>query len=537
MFFAKALRYLRGREPPKSSSKSLDDLPNELLDWICGYCDKPGIKALRLACRTTSHVATAYLFPEVVMLMNRDSLEACHGVAAHPIFSKTARNLWIQADRPRKTTLEEWNLELKEITELDLITVASDRIDQELVVGSREHTAAMDAVFREARNQFHIEKSPLSKEQRQCYHAHAVRLATDAQQMMRDQSLFACLREVLTKCDQIDSVDLTTCHHLRKATTAHNKSFAQGLLRPFGDLNEQESGVDAMTQLMLAASSVGFKPKKINLGNLSHLILINKEDFSEQLQELFTNVEHLVWEFSVPVYDDAFTLDRDAYEDIAPDLRETKALVSLMEVTTKLQHLRLELPDHPDADIYVTLQDIVGGTTWRHLTHLDIANFEAKPDDLTDLLIRHRDTLAHVKLGTVCLQTGTWPECFETFAGKLPKIEQFEVRGRFSDDSIDESFLWFGWPDEKHNNARGEEIRKFIINGGEECPAIHYQHDEDESTSEHPSEGNDEDGNVDLGDDEDDDDAEHEDIYGLDEDDQGHGPIYQTPNGPWPWIG
>ncbi|KJX96330.1 hypothetical protein TI39_contig671g00004 [Zymoseptoria brevis] len=503
MFSAKALRYLQGREPPKSSSKSLDDLPNELLGGICGYCDKPGIKALRLACRTTNHVATEYLFPEVVVFMNRDSLEACRGVAAHPIFSKTARNLWIQADRPRKTTLEEWDEGQKLITELDLRRLVLDRIDQELVVGSREHTAAKKAMFEKVCNQFHIENPPLSKEQRRSRHAHAVRLATDAGQMMRDQSLFACFREVLMKCDQIDSVDLTTCHNLRTATTEHNKSFAQGLLRPVGDLNEQESGVDAMTQLMLAASSVGFKPKKINLGNLSHRILINQEEFSDQLQELFTNVEHLVW----TVYDHAkLGSYAYAYVDIASDLFETKALVSLMELTTKLQHLCLYLPDHTNGD-NVTLQDIVGGTTWRYLTHLDIANFEAKPDDLTDLLIRHRDTLTHVELGTVCLKTGTWPECFESFAGKLPKIQQFEVRSRFSDDTIGESFLWFGWPDEKHNNARGEEVRKFIVTGGKECPTIHYQHYEGESTSEHRSEGNDEDGNDDLEGDEDDDEA------------------------------
>ncbi|SMY27486.1 unnamed protein product [Zymoseptoria tritici ST99CH_1A5] len=642
----------------------MDDLPDELIANICRFCTEPEIKALRLAgSRKIQRVADEHLFTEVVVFMNRVSLEACRGLAAHDIFSKTVDNLWIQADRPKKMTYKEWSKNKRPYLDpatRDRIRESATRImGTDSQVPMEERFAVIRAESREIRAEAERAMSALTQEQLRNRYTHSVRLARESTQIHDDGSLMQCFRDILAQCPNVKSVDLTLGHHLRVSTAGDNIGFRKGMVQPFGDITEYDSGVHVMGDLVLAASDVGFKPRVLNLGCVSHFVFMREDlvGYAEKLRDFFENLEELTWEFLVPVYGENYTLDFRAFDDVLADIHESKnlvsllsaasglkqlrldlphhadghgvpllsrvvglttwqhlaklnianfetfpehltdlllrhkqtlklvqlgavalsggvwlecfkalagrlphveafelrgrfdeedgetfhtafssirknfpnssrnfspmsntwsgesttmprwaALVSLMEHTTKLQHLCLDLPDYTNGD-NVTLQDIVGGTTWRYLTHLDIANFEAKPDDLTDLLIRHRDTLTYVKLGTVCLQTGTWPECFESFAGKLPKIEQFEFRSRFSDDTIGESFLWFGWPHEKQNNARGEEVRKFIITGGEECPTIRYQHEEGESTSEHRSEGNDEDGNDDREGDEDDDEA------------------------------
>ena len=57
---------------------------------------------------------------------------------------------------------------------------------------------------------------------------------------------------------------------------------------------------------------------------------------------------------------------------------------------------------------YISAQDILGTTTWSHLTCLDFSNAAFDQGELVDLLRRHSATLLDVRLLCIFLADGSW---------------------------------------------------------------------------------------------------------------------------------
>jgi hypothetical protein len=81
----------------------LDTIPAEILDEICDWLDKKELKALRLASRSISLIATTHLAKDYMFnlcsLMTRRSLERLTEICAHPRFGPYVRKVHLSSGR------------------------------------------------------------------------------------------------------------------------------------------------------------------------------------------------------------------------------------------------------------------------------------------------------------------------------------------------------------------------------------------------------------------------------------------------------
>ncbi|EGP88329.1 unnamed protein product [Zymoseptoria tritici ST99CH_1A5] len=456
----------------------MDDLPDEIISTIFGYCDPPDIENLRLTCKTTLRVANEHLLPEVVLFMHRESLKACAGVAAHPVFSKTAKSLWIQADRPQEKTFHEWECDCM----ATVYSAARARACIEIEYSGRHNNltseqkdTAQTALERELKLKAKHEAQALSTEQVQEHFDHAVRLFSETKEIFDDGSLSTCLRAILEHCPNLDTVDLTMGGHIRTRTTRHNRGFKLGRLSPSKDLDYHNPGESVTIKLVLAAAEANFEPRVVRLGHISHLAFMHA-GITQNFQTFLDKVEVLEWEFSDPLVDTISESYEDDFDDIIEDFnqRENK-FVPLMRATKKLKLLRLELPGYISEFPAVQLESVVSSILWQHLTHVSISSFKTNSTVLESFLLRHKATLMRVQLGQVDLQDGNWLDCFASFAGKLPNVLQFELRAEYRETANDPFRAWYDFgglvgPDSSSNNIYGKRISRYVIAGGDECP-------------------------------------------------------------------
>ncbi|KJX96328.1 hypothetical protein TI39_contig671g00002 [Zymoseptoria brevis] len=463
----------------------MDNLPDELLGMICSHCNKLELKSLRLVSRTTLKAANECLLPEIVVFMNRESLESCKGIAAHPVFSRTARNLWIQADRPRRTSFSEWDAARKrQFVDLESIKTATDVVyASQSGIKKGDRQAAMLAIVQELQAKANLEVATWSKEQCESLYAKVLRITSEAEEIFYDHSLSTCFRNIFTRCPNVDSVEITLANSIRRGTIEENEAFKRSGARAFGDMDPETPGVDALTQLVSAALAVEFRPRVLKLGDVSHYAFMRKA-LSDQLKILFTDLEELTWKFTIPYLDDD-EIDSEGFDETVQDFALPGKFVSLLEGAPKLRKLDLELPFSYQADELIMLAWVVGDVTWPLLVHVQLLNFDTTHADLSGFLLRHKDTLTSVCIGEVhLLDSGAgeesqdrWSDCFLSFAGKLPKVQEFDLRGKFYANW--KEFYNFGDLEQNANNRYGRAVSEFLIAGGDQLPEFPEREESD----------------------------------------------------------
>lgn len=451
---------------------ALDSLPDELIGMICAFCGMPEIQSLRSTCRTIRKVADEYLLPEVVLFMNRDSLTACNGLTAHPVISKTVKSLWIQADRLKEMTFRDWdenrNIQVGLEYRVKAGEVVQRREGQLLRASGEEMRALAEEVRTLAKKIQERDEPKMSDIELWSYYANAARLAYESEQMLVDRSLLRTLKDILQRCPKIEAVDLTHGGLLRNGTTQRNKAFQRGLFIPrshFDGINH-DACFDVMVYLVIAASAVGVRPRRLRLGGLSSRILA-REDIKDWMHEFFQDLKHLEWKPCRHFYADDNTDDNE-YEDEYEAMQISfynDAFLNLIKAANCLELLHLDL----SVSGSIPLPRLVGNVVWPHLSSIGLCSFRTSQGELTHFLLRHRSTLTSVSLDHVRLTNGEWPDCFASIAGKLPKVVEIELRMSFTEDSNGEDeFYWFG--DNRGGTKYGKTISKYIIEGGSECP-------------------------------------------------------------------
>lgn len=438
---------------------ALDSLPDELIGMICAFCGTTEIQSLRSSCRTIRKVADEYLLPEVVLFMNRDSLAACNGLTAHPVISKTVKSLWIQADRLKEMTFRDWDEKRNSKVKIKYLMKASAVLQREGRDQGPSHAEEMEILAKKIQER---DEPKLSDVQLWSYYAHAARLAYESEQMLLDQSFLKTLKDVLQRCPKIEAVDLTHGSLLRDGTTQRNEAFRRGLFIPHHHYDgvNPDACLDVMIHLVIAASAVGVRPRRLRLGGLSSRILA-REDIKDKIHHFFQDLEHLEWKPSRH-FDAAF--DANEYEVMRTSFNNDRFL-NLIKAANCLKLLHLDL----SLGVRIALSRLVGNIIWPHLSSISLCLFAASQDELTHFLRRHRSTLTSVSLGHVRLTNGEWPDCFASIAGKLPKVTKFELRNSFREDSNGgEQFYWFG--DWRGGTKYAKTISKYIIEGGSGCP-------------------------------------------------------------------
>jgi hypothetical protein len=455
-----------------------------LLTHPCFFAARlASIKEVRLTSRILRNVANDHLLrPEVIAYFHRPSMENVKAIAGHAQIARAVRALCLQADRlEHYPTYSEWNARREE--QLDLGRFRRDYVFEgieNLVPLTSEQWG--DAAMREARNRDitqlladsershnqsaaelpHVPEAQL----RECYEYYT-RCVEDQEHLAEGEhsTMRQCYAEFFRGCPNLVTVEVTMAHSLRLTTTRKNAIFQKGLVIPHGDPMSDAQGLDAITGIIQAAYDADFSPKELRMASLTHY-LTTEEDLVEEAAAFLRNVQILQWHLATPFLNDDLEVDPDEYEAIIEDL-EGGNLATFLADAANLQFLDLEMPCKEIGWASPRLNTIVGNNIWPNLTSFIINKIEASPESLSAFLLRH-NKLQVLHLAQVRLTSGDWPSCFEMFAGKLPELNEVELRGRF--ENPDSWFCWFGALESTRGNNLERKFARFIIRGGTACP-------------------------------------------------------------------
>lgn len=408
-------------------------------------------------------------------------MENIKGIAGHAQIARAVRALCLQADHLEDIpTFDEWNARRQEQAEVDqfrrdyvlegiekLVPLTAEQWGDETIREARNNDITRLLTESERTNSYSVADRPdlTEAELRMAYRLYTLRVEDQALLAEGENSLMRqCYAAFFRGCPNLVAVEVTMAHCLRLTTTRKNAIFQKGLVIPHGDPSPDQ-GLDAMIGLIQAAYDADFSPTELRMGSVTHY-LTTDEDLVEEAAAFLRNVEVLHWQLATPFLNDELEVDPDEYESIMEDL-EGGNLVTFLSDAHNLRVLEIEMPCSENRWSSPRLPTIVGDNFWPALTSLTLSKFETSPEELSGFLLRH-DKLQVVQLTQVRLTTGCWPACFSMFAGKLPDLEEVELRGHF--DSPSGIFYWFGHPESYRGNKFERKISQYIIEGGSACP-------------------------------------------------------------------
>ena len=476
---------------------SLDNIPIELKHFICGYCDIPTIKALRLTCRELNHAAKDHLFSTLVIYMTKKSMNLAIRIASSPEFAKTVRSLLIQFDAPDSLLdFRGWLEALEIATEIqplsaDLLDLYRER-EGLLRLAKRQNDPFLQHLYRtrvalieleySQRNESESQDIPLDANLKEGYKYYQT-LVQDYEEMLRGPLMQDTLFEIFKNCPRLTTVEVTSENQIRQTTTKNHAPFERGMLLPHGDPDTLEQGVVVFRKLLRAAALVGFSPKVLRLGSVSQNVLC-EERIVKDFYLLLKNIEVFRWDFA-SAYTDGPDIEGEITE-VAEILQEGH-FTRLLESAEQLRALHLSLPYFEEVPFGgPSFSMIVRSTTWPLLKRFSIRNVEMGPNDLADFLLRHSQTLESVLLEKINFDCDRWASCFAAFAGKLPQLKIFELRAEMWKKASGALFYWFGEISPSQGTDYGREISRYIVTEGVDFPqpfpdpgmAFDLRHDE-----------------------------------------------------------
>lgn len=457
---------------------SFTELPAELIDMICSNCSVLQIKALRLTCQSLRNVADDYLFPEIMTLMTKDSMEAARRVAEHPKFCKQPTTLWVQGDRGEPLDFEDWKAKVarqiefqafsaeangKHFEELGRISMKEDR-EFEL---DPDHQGRREALMELIQTTADAQPRPsYSETQLQEHFDHYSNLVREGTQIVTDGTIRRCMQTVFKKCTNISALYFTMANAIIPHIHKENETFQKGLITPFGDKDLYQDGIETMVAIIIAAADARFSPRSLRLGSVTYHLVSHPEIY-EALPPFLGGVEDLQWMLATPWLDGGDEVSMRELGKIVTGFRQGHFL-RFMQSTTSLRSLEIEMPCAKDpGEPRADLADVVGSISWPHLRKFSITTISAECTELVDFILRHADTLEYLELNEISLD-GEWHECFSGFAGRLPRLEHVQLRGAFEED--DDFFCYFGGIYSSRGNKYSQKVAQYILEGGGEFP-------------------------------------------------------------------
>ncbi|KAM3425375.1 hypothetical protein BST61_g7321 [Cercospora zeina] len=452
---------------------SFAELPTELIEIICGDCSVKQIKALRLTCQSWRNVADGYLFPDLMTVMTRDSMETAQLIAGDPRFCKGPTALRVQGDRLRSLEFESWKVKMAKEIRSEARHARGEYLEMFRRI-SREQRRNLDP-HDEARLQSlksvakTLNKPDYSDSELRDRFNHYSTLVLEGTQIITDGTVQRCVQTVFEKCPRLLVLDFTLANELFTQTHRGIETFRRGLVVPFGDVDRYQEGLDAMIAIILAAADAEYSPQTLRMGRVtSHLV--NRPNLSRAMPQFLANVENLEWVLSTPWFEGVPMMNSSELRKIMTDFREGHFL-KFMESTISLRTLKIIMPctkdeDDPRAD----LSNVVGSISWPHLRSFAISNIRAESTNLVNFLLRHADTLECLEMTEIQLH-GEWSNCFPRFAGKLPRLKGVRLGGVFKEVVNNVSLTFTHGPrGTSRSTEYSRKVAQYIIRGGEEFP-------------------------------------------------------------------
>lgn len=98
-----------------------------------------------------------------------------------------------------------------------------------------------------------------------------------------------------------------------------------------------------------------------------------------------------------------------------------------------LRELTFKGPPASDSHAPLRLSLILGKNRWTHLSRLDLTQFTATDEELSEVILNYKTTLKHLALRRVCI-IGSWRGALRKIGGKLAVLESVRLRGYIVSD-------------------------------------------------------------------------------------------------------
>jgi hypothetical protein len=360
----------------------LDTVPGEILDGICDYLDKKGLKALRLSTKIISAVATTHLAKDYMAilcsLMTRRSLEKLAEICAHPDFGPHVCKVHLTSGRvhPR---------EIRALAER--VEDMQRRIPLPTSAQVKRARAKMQDAMDRSTNEYELETSGA-----------AVALLSRAFASLRSYKKPVILDISDFEVSQWDSITLflDKYNHFHGEPELCFKSTMDPCLQAIYNTDMQ------FDELELTVDSLPIDPDEsgyntVNLRWEKLKLFSSLKSMSLDLNHTFNNAGT---QATGNILSHACSLERFIYRQGCGDLNRDEWL------TPEQQPTLLNHSQFADADLVLESVNSSGlKSLWLEYTPVSYRT-------LIQVLEKHADTLTDLRIAHTCLRDGNWAEVF-----------------------------------------------------------------------------------------------------------------------------
>ncbi|KAK3953838.1 hypothetical protein QBC32DRAFT_337961 [Pseudoneurospora amorphoporcata] len=507
------------QEPKKLT---LLDLPPEILHHVCSHLPLKSVRSFRLTNRLLGEIGACHALPELIFYLHTTDFAALRSIASHPIYPRYVRSLIYGCD-----ILPTPRLNLKQYVH------ECRRMEK--------RRAKMHA--RHACDEANRPPKPLS-EVKESYREY--KRVHQAQEEITSNDLdYQILKEVVGKMTNLQEVMVSSDFEFRLGSltsSSHGGRHYGGgsgtkndALRncrtPFDKLDcltsldgeKGQEGVRHLRAILMAVKEAGIELKSLCAG------LIHWSFFNEALGyfgfhsmgNLLTNLtrfELLVLPGPSQDPEDLQHADAIAMNNMSIDvmdeifrcqgLMRTGVIRKLVSGMPNLEVLSIGFMDHAEDNDFIfpaRLQDVIPlDHTFPNLESLKLEGLETERQELTDFVVRHKDSLMKLELRDMRLVTTSWRKLLPELRYELKTELMEEVSiygmalGMGEEDDDQELEEWFmGDPEDHGATELATRVQKYFMDPSKtDCPLSRENMEPvpdddlmDEDIMDHPFEG------------------------------------------------
>ena len=445
-----------------TSTRTLGQLPTEIVRAICEQLSEVDISTVRLSSRFLCDVSTPFLLEGIHLILTESSFQCLTDISTHPIISREIKTLFYEPDRFRPyRTQEHWEKHIldegcplwcESMDECSMYystipdSYLSDNISENTQQLLKDHLADGWAAY----------QSTYEGQERLRSRGYG------SDQICSAISKFPNLTSICmslgsnTSCqtDQIGSARFKKC---RKGQHYYDE------LDSFG--------VQQMRSLLLGASFANLSLLQARLGDVNWRIFQATNVDFESMKKPLKSVFYL--ELRIIVGNDTWESDENSkcYEY----LESSKRLLHMIEDSLMIETLVLTF-DSSYPHCPTDLKYVVGSIRWTFLATVWLQCLDTDEDTWVDFYSNHRQTLRHVHFDTIRLTSGRWVSTLQamrnilsltsaTLGGSLlgnnpPQHWTLDLKGQIELDDINHQC-----------NRTRVAIEEYLISGGD-CPLL-----------------------------------------------------------------
>ncbi|KAL8838562.1 MAG: hypothetical protein Q9176_004959 [Flavoplaca citrina] len=460
-------------EPPSKSY--LDRLPAEILDMICEDLWETDLPALRLQCRYLYKAATAHMFDEAFVRFKKSSIDSLLQLSAHPFLSQNVKTLSYEPNLLKSQTREEWQdrIPLRDYHDSSNIPSPPKKSASE-----RDWRLFHRTVKRVA---LHGKRTPYSAKELDTAWPIYQRYLQEQEDLFERDNACQDLHQAVRHFSNLRAIHVNFgwglwCGPGWSPDTSVNP-YESGLTRADsttrypGDL----PGVEQIVSLIRMLGTLEVKLDSLRIGSVDWKFFLQCEgpgNLSDMMKRIVQSLKDL--EIVITTWTDLGSHDEE--EDEVQQQLEVRtffdkgSLGRILAQAPDLRRVSIEL-DAYEVECPIDFQFLVLDTQWSHLHTIKLESINTHESHWMGFFERHASTIKNIRLATIRLVDGEWPDVLERMQ-QLLSLEEAEFDESLS--SVVPSQLWWldapGYTSSKDDSVQANRTRwaleKFMVHGG-----------------------------------------------------------------------